>query len=147
MIPIVAVIVVLLTIVKPPMAVPPMVTPVAPRKFVPVMVITVFAAACNGAKDGTKVLETVGGRVNMVALVALLTGVVTTKKPVVAPLGMIAVMVVLLMIVKLVTVLVAPPMGVAMASPVAPRKLAPVSVTIVPTGPVVGTNEVIDGTV
>src|SRR5207253_401693 len=77
--------------------------------------------------------------VNALALVAVPPGVVTLSGPVVAPLGTVAAIVVAELTVKL-TALV--PLNV---TAVAPVKLVPLIVTLLPTGPLVGVKLVIVG--
>ena len=65
-------------------------------------------------------------------------GVVTQIAPVVAPLGTVAVMLVAELTVKL----AADPLNFTLVAPV---KFVPVIITVVPTGPLPGVNELIDG--
>jgi hypothetical protein len=116
------------------------VTAVAPVKFVPVIVTIVPTGPKVGVNDvivGTPVLVTV----NLWELQAVPPGVVTQIFPVVAPLGTVAV----------IWVDEPPEKVVADVPPnvtaVAPVRVVPVIVTIVPIGPEVGVNEVIVGLV
>src|SRR5437016_7677977 len=103
-------------------------TAVAPVKFVPLIVTLVPTGPLPGAK-----LAMVGGlsTLNELALVAVPPGVVTLSGPVVAPAGTVA-----RIAVSEVTVKVA--LTPLKATAVAPLKLVPLIVTLVPTGPVVG---------
>src|SRR2546425_1133382 len=112
------------------------VTAVAPVKLVPVIVTLVPTGPLVGVK-----LVIVGGlatTVNALALVVVPPGVVTLSGPVVAPLGTVAAIEVEELTVKLALV----PLKV---TAVAPVKLVPVIVTLVPTGPLVGVKLVIVG--
>ena len=73
-------------------------------------------------------------------LVAVPPGVVTVILPVVAPVGTVAVICVMLLTINVVAVF---PLNLALVTPV---KFVPRIVTDVPTGPLVGVNEVIVGT-
>ena len=114
------------------------VTAVAPVKFVPVIVTVVPTGPKVGVNEvivGTPVLVTV----NLWELQSVPPGVVTQIFPVVAPLGTVAVIWV-----------DEPPVKVVEETPlnftlVAPVRFVPVMVTEVPTGPLVGENEVIVG--
>jgi hypothetical protein len=119
-------------------AVPLNVTPVAPVKFVPVIVTVVPTGPKVGVND-----VIVGAPAAVVTLKpwelqSLPPGVVTQIFPVVAPLGTVAVI-----FVEDFTVNVAEtPWNVTLVAPV---KFVPVIVTVVPTGPEVGEKEVIVG--
>ena len=104
------------------------VTAVAPVKFVPLMVTLVPTGPLVGVK-----LVIVGAlvTVNGLALVAVPPGVVTLSGPVVAPVGTVAWIAVAEVTVKLAL----NPLNV---TDVAPVKLVPLIVTLVPTGPLVG---------
>src|SRR5439155_20198203 len=132
----VAVIWVLVFTVKLAAALLKKVTEVAPVKLVPLIVTWVPTGPLVGVKE-----LIVGGEavtVKLPALVAVPPGAVTLIDPEVAPLGTVAVIWVLVFTVKLAAV----PLK---ATAVAPVKLVPVMVTEVPTGPLVGVNEVIVG--
>src|SRR5207302_1671092 len=110
-------------------------TDVAPLKFVPLIVTLVPTGPLVGVK-----LAIVGGltTVNELALVAVPPGVVTLSGPVVAPAGTVA-----RIAVSEVTVNVAlTPLN---DTDVAPVKLVPLIVTLVPTGPLVGVKLAIVG--
>ena len=110
-------------------AIPLKVTPVAPVRFVPVMVTLTPTIPDAGVK-----LVIVGGRINvkLPVLPALPPGVVTLTLPVAAPAGTVAVREVAETTVKEVAAI---PLKL---TDVAPVKLVPVRVTRVPTGPVAG---------
>jgi hypothetical protein len=119
-------------------ATPMNLTEVAPVKFVPVIVTDVPTGPLVGLNDvivGAPAPVTV----KFVALVAVPPGVVTAIGPVVAPVGTVAVICVLKFTVKLAAAV--PPKVTA----VAPVKPAPMITTEVPTGPLVGVNEVMIG--
>src|SRR5207237_8480505 len=103
-------------------------TDVAPLKFVPLIVTLVPTGPLVGVK-----LAIVGGltTVNELALVAVPSGVVTLSGPVLAPAGTVA-----WIAVSEVTVKVA--LTPLKATDVAPLKLVPLMVTVVPTGPLPG---------
>src|SRR5207247_394054 len=105
---------------------------------VPVMVTEVPTGPLVGLKE--LMLGGAGGvvTVKLLALVAVPPGVLTWIGPLVAPLGTVAVIWVLVFTVKLAAV----PLK---RTAVAPVKLVPVMVTEVPTGPLVGVNELIVG--
>src|SRR5205807_1025064 len=110
-------------------------TAVAPVKFVPLIVTLVPTGPLVGVK-----LAIVGGltTVNELPLVAVPPGVVTLSGPVVAPAGTVA-----RIAVSEVTVKVAlTPLN---DTDVAPVKLVPLIVTLVPTGPLVGVKLAIVG--
>ena len=108
-------------------------TAVAPLKLVPVMVTLVPTAPLVGVK-----LAIVGATKKLVALVAGPAGDVTLSGPVVAPAGT-----VVWIAVSDVTVNVAlTPLN---ATAVAPVKLVPLTVTLIPTAPPVGAKLVIFG--
>jgi hypothetical protein len=100
-------------------------TDVAPVKFVPLIVTLVPTGPLVGAK-----LAIAGGgtTVNALLLVAVPVGVVTLSGPVVAPAGTVAWIAVADVTVKVALV----PLN---ATDVAPVKLVPLIVTVVPTGP------------
>lgn len=111
-------------------------TSVVPVKSDPVIVTWVPTRPYAGENP---VIVVAGATVKSVALVALPAEFVTVILPVVAPVGTVAVMRVAELTVK-----------VAAATPlkrteVVPAKFAPVMVTVEPTGPVSGLNEVIVG--
>src|SRR3989442_952849 len=116
-------------------ATPLMVTDVTPVKFVPAIVTLVPTGPLVGEK-----LVIVGGgmTVKLLARVAVPADVVTLIGPVVAPPGTVAVIDVDEFTVKLALV----PLK---RTAVAPVKVAPVIVTLVPTGPLVGEKLVIVG--
>ena len=111
-------------------------TAVAPVKLVPLIVTLIPTAPLVGAK-----LAIVGGltTVNELLLVAVPPGVVTLSGPVVAPAGTVA-----LTCVSEVTVNVVAPVPLKL-TPLAPVKPVPVSVTLVPIGPLAGVNDVMLG--
>ena len=111
------------------------VTAVAPVKFVPLSVTLLPTGPLVGVK-----LVIVGGLpiVNALTLVAVPPGVVTLSGPVVAPAGTVTWIVVAEVTVKLALT----PLNV---TAVAPVKFVPLSVTLVPTGPLVGAKLVIVG--
>src|SRR6185436_12500467 len=114
-------------------------TRVVPVKFVPVIVTLVPTGPLVGANE---VIVGAGGgvcvTVKLPLLVAVPPGVVTPIRPVVAPVGTVARICVLDWTLK--------PAEVPLKRTlVAPVKFVPVIVTLVPTGPLVGANEVIVG--
>jgi len=111
------------------------VTAETPVKLVPLMVTLVPTVPLAGAK-----LAIVGGltTVNELVLVAVPPGVVTLSAPVVAPAGSVAWIDVAELTVKLALT----PLNV---TAVAPVKSAPLIVTVVPTGPMVGAKIAIVG--
>lgn len=112
-------------------------TSVAPVKFVPLIVTTVPTGPNVGEND-VIVGAAPAVTVKFVELVAVPDGVVTVIGPVVAPDGTVAVIFKLELTVKLALT----PLNF---TDVAPSKFVPFTVTVVPTGPDVGENEVIDG--
>ena len=110
-------------------------TDVAPVKFVPVIVTLVPTGPLVGAK-----LAMVGGfvTVKLLLLVAVPSGVVTLRGPVVAPAGTVAEICVDELTVKVALV----PLNL---TDVAPVKFVPLIVTLVPTGPLVGEKLVMVG--
>jgi hypothetical protein len=117
-------------------SVPPKRTVVTPVKRVPVITTDVPGSPCPGLK-----LVIVGAgsvTVKSVALVALPAEFVTVIRPVVAPAGTVAVILVGELTVK---VALTPPMRTVET----PVKFVPVMTTSEPTGPVAGANEVIVG--
>jgi len=114
-------------------AVPLKATAVAPVRFVPVIVTVAPTGPDVGVNDAI-----VGAGVKFVALVPVPNGVVTVMGPTVVPAGTVAVIVVLAVTVNA----AATPLN---ATFVAPAKLVPVIVTVVPIGPKVGVNEVTVG--
>jgi hypothetical protein len=120
--------------VKPALT-PLNVTAVAPVKLAPLMVTLLPAGPLAGVK-----LVTVGGliTVKLLALVAVPPGVVTPIGPVVALTGTAAWIVVAEFTVK-------PALTPLNVTAVAPMKLAPLTVTLVPTGPLAGVKLVIVG--
>jgi hypothetical protein len=110
-------------------------TAVAPVKFVPLMV----TLAPTGPLLGVK-LEIVGGliTVKLLALLAVPAEVMTLIGPLVAPAGTVAVIVLAEFTVKLALV----PLN---RTAVAPVKLVPLIVTLVPTGPLAGVKLAIVG--
>jgi len=119
--------------------VPLKLTPVVPVKFVPVRVTVQLAAPLAGEKlliVGTPAESTVNGV--PLKLQPVPEGVVTLSEPVVAPPGTVAVICVSESTVKLAAARLN-------ATRVAPVKRAPVIVTVVPAGPLLGVKEVIAG--
>src|SRR6266480_2841072 len=110
-------------------------TAVAPVKLVPLMVTLVPTGPLLGVK-----LEIVGGlmTVKLAALLAVPSEVVTLIGPLVAPAGTVAVIAVAEPTVKLALTLLN-------STAVAPLKLVPLIVTLVPTGPLPGVKLVIVG--
>src|SRR5438093_2848064 len=99
--------------------------------------LTPLAASSKpGLSSRLPVVEVV--TVKLLALVAVPPGVVTLIGPVVAPLGTVAVIWVL----ELEVMVAATPLKVTLVAPV---RLFPLMVTEVPTGPLVGVNELIVG--
>jgi hypothetical protein len=135
----VALMLVLELTVKVVATVPLNLTLVAPVKFVPVTDTFVPTGPLVGVNE-----DTVGGlpppvvTVKLDALVPVPFGVVTAIGPLVAPLGTVALTLVLELTVKLAEV----PLNV---TAVAPVKFVPMIDTLVPTGPLVGLNEVTVG--
>jgi hypothetical protein len=112
------------------------VTPVAPVKFVPLIVTLLPTGPLVGVK-----LVIVGGAlttVKLFVLVAVPPGVLTLSGPVVAPAGTVAWIAVAEVTVKLA-------LTALNATPVAPLKFVPLIVTLLPTGPLVGVKLVIVG--
>jgi hypothetical protein len=135
----VAVICVFETTVNAGSALLPITTWVAPVKFVPVIVTLVPAGPKFGVNDvmvGAKLFVTVKSAV----LVAVLPAVVTLILPVVAPVGTVPVICVSEFTMKVVATV---PLNF---TELAPKNPVPVIVTRVPTGPLVGENDVIVGT-
>jgi len=115
----------------------PIITWVAPVKFVPVIVTLVPADPKFGVND--EMVGPVGFvTVKSVALVAVLTGVVTPIFPVVAPEGTVAVICVFE---STANTWAAVALNVTAD---APHRFVPVIVTAVPTGPLVGLKELMD---
>src|SRR5881227_2912755 len=111
------------------------VTPVAPVKLVPLMVTLVPTGPLAGVKpviDGGLIT------VKLPALVAVPPGVVTLIVPVVVLEGTVACIEVVELTVKLA-------LAPLKATRVAPEKLVPLMVTLVPTGPLAGVKLVIVG--
>src|SRR5213595_2179662 len=110
-------------------------TAVAPLKLVPLIVTLVPTGPLLGVK-----LEIVGGlmTVKLAALLAVPSEVVTLIGPLVAPAGTVAVIAVAELTVKLALV----PLN---STALAPVKLVPLMVTLVPTGPLPGVKLVIVG--
>src|SRR2546427_520728 len=111
------------------------VTAVAPVKFVPLIVTLVPTGPLVGVK---LVIVVVAGElttVNALALIAVPPGVVTLSGPVAAPAGTVAWMAVSEVTVKLALT----PLKV---TAVAPVKFVPLSVALLPTGPLVGVKPV-----
>ena len=106
-----------------------------PVKPVPVMVTIVPSGLLVGVKE---VIEGTTVTTKLDELVPVPAGFVTVIGPVVAPVGTVAVILVLEFTVKL----AATP---AKLTAVVPVKLPPVMVTVVPAGPLVGEKEVIEG--
>jgi hypothetical protein len=113
------------------------VTPVAPVRFVPVMTTVVPTGPLIGTND--VIVGAVERTVKFEGLAAVPPGVVTPIGPVVAPVGTTAVICVAELTVKLVA---AVPLNV---TSVAPVRFVPLITTDVPTGPLVGENDVIVG--
>src|SRR2546428_13849850 len=114
------------------------VTAVAPVKFVPLIVTLVPTGPLVGVK--LVIVGALATTVNVLALVAVPSGVVTLSGPVVAPAGTVAWIAVAEVTVKLALT----PLNV---TAVAPVKFVPLIVTLVPTGPLVGVKPVIVGLV
>jgi hypothetical protein len=112
-------------------------TRLAPVKPTPVITTDVPITPLVGLND--VIAKPPAVTVKLVALVAVPPGVVTAIGPVVAPTGTVAVIWVFESTVKLAVVLLN-------FTAEAPRKPVPVTCTEVPTGPLVGSNEVIVGT-
>jgi hypothetical protein len=113
------------------------VTPVAPVRFVPVMITVVPTGPLIGTNE--VIVGAVEGTVKFEALAAVPPGVVTLIGPVVAPVGTTAVICVAELTAKVVA-------AVALnVTSVAPVRFVPVITTDVPTGPLVGRNDVIVG--
>src|SRR6478609_9939743 len=110
-----------------------------PRKLLPEIATFVPTGPPDGKNDDTTGGLPVVVTVKLVELNPVPSGVETEIGPVVAPLGTVALMLVSELTVKLVAALV------LKATPVAPVKPVPVMETFVPTGPLVGTNDVITG--
>jgi len=108
-------------------------TAVAPVKFAPLMVTLAPIAPLTGVNPVIR-----GATVKLAALVAVPPGVVTLMGPVVAFAGTVAVICVLLFTVKVAEA----PLNL---TAVAPVKVVPVTVTLVPGAPLVGENVVILG--
>ena len=119
-------------------AVPSNLTEVVPVKFVPSIVTVVPLGPPVGEND-VIVGDPVGVTVKLPVLVAVPPGVVTLIRPVIAPDGTTAVICVGELTVKLVALVF------LNFTTVAPVKFVPVMTTDVPTGPDVGTNDVIVG--
>jgi hypothetical protein len=115
-------------------------TDVVPVKFVPVMTTDDPNLPLVGEKD-VIVGDPAAVTVKLVALAAVPPGVVTLIVPLVAPVGTTAVICVAESTVKLVA---AVRLNV---TSVAPVRFVPVMTTVVPTGPLIGTNETIVGAV
>jgi hypothetical protein len=112
-------------------------TEVTPRRFVPVITTLVPTLPLVGENE---VIVGAAATVKLVALFAVgTTGVVTWIGPVVAPVGTVAV-------IDVPDVTVGETAAVALnRTCVAPQKFVPVMTTLVPTGPLVGVNDVIVG--
>src|SRR2546426_6635381 len=108
------------------------VTAVAPVKFVPLIVTLVPTGPLVGVK---LVIVGAGTTVKLVVLVAVPPGVVTLSGPVVAPAGTVAWIAVSELTVKLALT----PLKV---TAVAPVKFVPLSVALLPTGPLPGVKPV-----
>jgi len=113
-------------------------TAVAPVKLEPVIVTLVPTGPLVGEKPAIVGALGALATVKELALVAVPPGVVTVRDPVVAPVGTVVWMVVSEATVKVALV----PLN---ATAVAPVKLDPLMVTLVPTGPLVGEKLVIAG--
>ena len=122
---------------KPGAAVPLKATTVVPVRLVPVMVTPVPTGPLAGVKLAMAGAGTV--TVKLPALWPLPMGVVTPITPVAAPVGTVTVIWVLEFTTK---TLAAVPLNVTAVVPV---KLVPVTTTLVPTGPLVGVNDVTVG--
>jgi len=114
------------------------VTEVAPAKWVPVIVTTVPTGPLVGVKLVIVGVADAAVTVKLVLLVAVPPGVVTLIRPVVAPLGTVAVIEAEEPTVKLA---LAPLKRTA----VAPAKFVPLIATVVPAGPLVGEKPEIEG--
>ena len=110
-------------------------TAVVPVKFVPVMITLIPTPPLVGVKP---VMVGRNMTVKLVALLAVPAAVIMVMSPVLAPAGTIVVIVVAVFTVKAADV----PLNV---TAVAPVKLAPLIVTLVPIGPLVGETLVILG--
>jgi hypothetical protein len=119
-------------------ATPPNFTEVVPVKFVPTIVTEIPAGPLVGENE-VIVGEPAGVTVKFDELVAVPPGVVTLILPVCAPEGTTAVIWVSELTVKVVALVF------LNFTSVAPVRLVPVMITEVPTGPVIGTKEVIVG--
>ena len=113
-------------------------TDVVPVRFVPVMVTPVPTDPLVGLNE-TIVGDPAAVTVKFVALDAVPPGVVTLILPVIAPLGTTAVICVAELTAKLVAEVF------LNFTSVAPERFVPVMTTEVPTGPLIGTNDVIVG--
>jgi len=113
-------------------------TAVEPVKFVPVMTTLVPTEPLVGVKE-VIVGEPAAVTVKLLALEAVPPGVVTMIFPVMAPVGTTAVIWVAELTVKFVAEVF------LNVTSVAPVRFVPVMTTDVPTGPLIGTNEVIVG--
>jgi hypothetical protein len=113
-------------------------TALAPVRLEPVIVTVPPTGPLAGAKDAM-----LGGTTTakLAALVAVPPGVTTEIGPLVAPAGTVVVICVAESTVKLEAVV---PLN---ETEVAPVRLPPAIVTVLPTGPLVGENELIDGPV
>jgi hypothetical protein len=114
-------------------------TPVAPVKLVPLIVTDVPTGPLVGLKEvivGATAIVTV----KLVELVAVPSGLVIAIGPVVAPAGTVAVIFCALSIVNVADL----PLKVTLVTS-GPSKLWPWSVTVAPTGPLVGLNDEIVG--
>ena len=109
-------------------------TAVAPVKFVPLMVTLVP----TGPLAGVKLVIEGGVIVNAVLLVAVPAGVVTRMGPVVAPAGTVA----WIAVAEFTVNVASTPLN---CTAVAPLKLVPLMVTLVPIKPVAGVKLVMDG--
>ena len=110
-------------------------TLVAPVKFVPFTVTDVPTGPLDGVNE---VIVGAGMTVKSLELVAVPPGVVTVMRPVVALVGTVVLICVLDTTVNVADV----PLNFTLVAPV---KFVPLTVTAVPTGPLVGVNEVMPG--
>jgi hypothetical protein len=117
--------------------VPLKLTPLAPVKPVPVSVTLVPIGPLVGVNE---VITGTAATVKFAALVPVPAEFVTLIFPLVAPVGTVALICVSELTANVVALV---PLKL---TPLAPVKPVPVSVTLVPTGPLAGVNEVITGT-
>jgi hypothetical protein len=124
-----------------PTGVPLSVTPVAPFRFVPLTVTTVPAPPLGGANDDTIGIKPVGNVMSkVVSAVAIPAGFASATEtgPSGAPGGTVA----RTWVADTITYVAGTP---ANCTETVPTKFVPLSVTVVPTGPLAGVKEVIAG--